>query len=109
MCDLDGVFHALADAKRRHVIDCLRRHDAVSLSDLAEFVAEREREDDADAVPAERVHEVYCSLYHNHIPALEAADLADYEREADSVASTRHTQSSLARARGHVDSLLRES
>lgn len=109
MCDLDGVFGVLADKQRRHVIDCLQRHHVVSLPDLAEYVAEKESGDDTGAVSAERVRDVYFSLYHTQIPTLEEVDLAHYKQENDVVARTQNIQCSLVQARDRVNSLLHDS
>lgn len=109
MGELDEVLHGLADEKRRYVIDCLQEHHVVSLPDLAEYVAEKETGDDIEAISAERVRDVYCSLYHTHIPTLEEGDLARYEQENDVVARTQDVQRSLVRVRDRVNTLLHDS
>jgi len=108
MCDLDVIFRALADRKRRHVLACLQEHHTVSLADLAEFVAGRESGGDATTVSAEVARDVYLSLYHNHVPKLEEADLLRYDQENDLVTRTEDADATLERVRDDLDDLLQE-
>lgn len=106
MRDVDAVFLALADRKRRFALYCLQEHHAVALADLAEFVAERESETEVADLSPEHVRDVYLSLYHYHVPELEAADLARYDQGEDLVAKTEHTDAALETARERVALLL---
>lgn len=106
MCELEDVFRALADERRRHVLVCLQEHHTVSLADLAEFVVERERDESLAEISAEAIRDVYFGLYHNHVPVLEEADLVRYEQEADVVAQTEQTTTRLSSLRDRLDSLL---
>lgn len=83
--EIDRVFHALADARRRTAVDLLHDHGSVTLADLADEVVAREREARLPDVPAEAVRDAYLSLYHRHLPRLEAADIAEYDQERDVV------------------------
>jgi DNA-binding transcriptional ArsR family regulator len=109
MADVDAIFQALADSKRRYVLMCLQDHHTVSLADVAEFVAEHEYETEITDLSDELVREVYFSLYHTHIPKLEAVSLVHYEQETDIVAKTEHTGQSLLKAHDSVTELIHES
>jgi len=77
-----------ADPRRRAALRCLQaRPNPVSLPDVADYVTRREYGLPPESVPDERLH-VYMSLYHDHVPALEAADLVTYSQEADEVELT---------------------
>lgn len=106
MSTLDSVLRALADRRRRVALRCLLEHSTVALADLAELVVERETGEELAAIPAEQVCRVYFSLYHTHVPKLEAAELASYEQAEDVVRSTDRATTVLADARDRVDSLI---
>lgn len=106
MSTVDAIFGALADSRRRHALGCLLEHRTVALADLAELVAEREAGEQLATIPAEQVSRVYFSLYHTHVPKLEAAELVLYEQEEDVVRSTDRTRGALTDACEAIDSLL---
>lgn len=108
MGELEEVFRALADKRRRHVLFCLKEHQSVSLADLAEFVAEREKGKHLTEISSEAVRDVYFTLYHNHVPVLEKADLVHYEQEEDLVVQTEQTVAHITRTRDTLDSLLKD-
>ena len=93
---LDRVFHALADARRRCVVRLLHDHGSLTLADLADEVASRERGARLPDVSGDAVRDVYLSLYHRHLPRLEAADVAEYDQERDAVRWLDTASSSLA-------------
>ena len=75
--------------RRRHLVDCLHEFDEpISLPDLADEVAIREREVDLTDISAEEVKEIYLSLYHNHIPKLANIGVLEYDQETDLVVGT---------------------
>lgn len=80
---LTRVFSVLANTRRRRALRYLRRHESVSLPTLADGVAEREAGRPLHELDAETVKKVYLSLYHAHIPELEAADVVRYDQEED--------------------------
>lgn len=102
----DAVYRALVDQRRRRVLALLRDHHTVRLPDLAESVVENETDADIAEIPGEAVRDVYMSLYHTHVPLLEAADLVRYEQDDDVVAWTDRTAEQLSDARDRVDALL---
>lgn len=108
MGGLDVVYRALVDERRRIALSLLREHHIVPLPDLAEFVAESEFDEDVAAISGESIRDVYMSLYHTHVPLLEAADLVRYEQQDDVVAWTDRTGERLSAARDRVDVLLDE-
>lgn len=83
---VSAVLDCLADKRRRYVIRSLRDDGRMSLTDLAEVVAMREREEPTGEPPAESIKPIYVSLYHNHVPKLEAADLVEYSPSRETVA-----------------------
>jgi hypothetical protein len=106
MRSLDTVFRALSVRRRRLALACLLPHETLTLPDLAELVVERETGERLDDVPADRVCRLYFSLYHTHVPKLEAADLVRYEQEGDLVHATDGTVPALADARAELEALL---
>lgn len=82
---LDRLFESLAHRRRRHVLVCLYEHHAMTLADLADEVAVKVYDQRLDKIPAETVKQIYLSLYHNHIPKLESANMVRYSQSADSV------------------------
>lgn len=82
---LDRTYRVLANARRRYVLEFLERHQEVSLADLAEFIACREKEKPLDEIEEDEVLHVYTSLWHRHIPKLVDAGFIDYEQDEDVV------------------------
>jgi len=80
--DLDDsdVHRLLADRQRRTVVTVLRDSTAVTRSELATAVADRER-GDGDAT-TERVE---TRLHHVHLPVLDEAGVVNYDPEAELV------------------------
>lgn len=71
----DQTFAALADARRREILLALAAHeaDAATLDALA-------------AVSAGDAESLRLSLYHTHLPKLEAAGLVEWDRDGFDVA-----------------------
>lgn len=83
------LYRVLADERRRTVLTVLREHDTpVSESQLARLVAAREAVASPSAITSADRERVQISLYHVHLPHLEAADLV--ERLDDHVVCTQH-------------------
>ncbi|OVE86322.1 DUF7344 domain-containing protein [Natronolimnobius baerhuensis] len=81
--DLETVFSALADERRRTVLAALaNQSDTVSVDALARVVAQREPSAD-DTTAA--VDSIRTSLVHVHLPLLADADLIKYETESGQV------------------------
>lgn len=73
--DRDELFEALTHRRRRRVLALLRGADGpTSLSEVAAELAADEECDD----PADRVE---ISLYHRHVPKLEAAGLVAFDAD----------------------------
>jgi DNA-binding transcriptional ArsR family regulator len=83
--DLNALFETLSHRRRRLLLSCLHEHRRSSLADLAELVAEAESNARIEELSAERVRDVYLSLYHRHLPRLQDADLVEYDQERDVV------------------------
>ena len=73
---LDTAFELLARERRRKVLYCLRDSDGLlSLSELADRIAEREASKSAGDV----YQEITISLSQVHLPKLEDAGVIDYD------------------------------
>lgn len=75
----DDLFSVLADSRRRHVIEILSEHDALSLRALAEEIAGREAEKSDSDVSDASVERMMTSLHHCHVPKLADAGIVLYE------------------------------
>lgn len=83
---VDAVFDAMADQLRRHVIRCLPEEGhAVGLSELAWAVAEVEAAESGTDIAPETVTDIETSLYHLHVPKLEAAGVVEYDQDRNLV------------------------
>ncbi|MGQ3411774.1 hypothetical protein [Natrinema versiforme] len=84
---LDDAFALLADQRRRLLLAVMQTYgEELTLPDAAEEVAVRETGHSVTNISAERVQEVYLSLYHDHLPRLVDAGLLEYDQERDLVA-----------------------
>lgn len=106
MSDLDRAFDALSNTRRRRMLLCLKEHRDVSLADLAELVAEDEYDRNIVGIDGTEVTEIYMTLYHNHLPVLEAAGLIEYDQEEDFVRFREEATPILERAHDRLGLLL---
>lgn len=106
MGELESVFRAVADERRRLALDCVTEHRLLTLPDLAEEVTERETGESVTELPPEQIAETYFSLYHNHVPKLENADLVRYEQEDDLVVQADEAVGTLTRAREALETII---
>lgn len=84
---VDGVGELVFDRRCRYAIHCLRAYqNPLTLADLAEQVAVRERGVPLTEIAATDVKEIYMSLYYTQIPVLESENLVRYDQETDTVA-----------------------
>jgi len=105
MCELNTVFAALADKRRRLALYYLQKHQTMTLPDLAKLIAEQEFEKDVHVLSGEKVTDLYVSLYHKHIPKLEEADLINYKQEDDLVTCANQISTTLDSAKEEVEKL----
>ena len=84
----DKIFSALSDERRRLALAFLAEHQEMTLPDLADQIAERERRTALSDISPEWVTTLYLELYHSHVPRLEDADLVTYSQEHDRVMVT---------------------
>ena len=108
MGEIESVFRAVADERRRLALDCVTEHRLLTLPDLAEEVTERETGESVAELPPEKIAETYFSLYHNHVPKLERAGLVRYEQEDDLVVQADGAVGTLAEARDELATILDE-
>ena len=89
--DLDGLFAALADSRRRTILSVLaNQYHPLSTETLARDVAAREDGVAERAVSQDRVDEVRTSLIHVHLPLLNDAGLVGYDAETDTASYEGH-------------------
>lgn len=86
--DLDELFRALSESRRRVALSLLAAHQDLTLPDLADELAESEHGEPLREIPARTVTDLYFDLYHSHVPRLEAADLVEYSQPQDHVTIT---------------------
>ncbi|EMA45264.1 hypothetical protein C446_02382 [Halobiforma nitratireducens JCM 10879] len=87
---IDDAFDLLSSERRRLFLQVMRTYgEAITLPDAAEEVAVRETGDAVRELSAERVANVYISLYHDHLPRLVDAGLLEYDQERDLVSPAR--------------------
>jgi hypothetical protein len=81
------IHDILCNQRRRHALDHLRRRrEVVSLSELADVVAQRET--GQPTPPADLRQSVYNSLRQSHIPRLEREGVVEYDRESNELRLT---------------------
>lgn len=102
------MLEVLADKRRRRALRCLQRHGELTLPDLAEEVTVREADAPLPELSAERVSEVYFSLYHTHVPKLEEAEFVRYYQEQDFVECQDQVEAEVLRAREELDAILQD-
>lgn len=79
------VFSLLSNDARRRAVAYLAKRDApVTLNDLADVVASPD-ETERDSEPAAARERVAVALHHVHLPKLDAADVVDYDVDANAV------------------------
>lgn len=84
--DVDACLELLADRRRRLLLEVMRTYgEELTLPDAAEEVAVRETGRKVTELSAERVANVYISLYHDHMPRLVEVGLIEYDQERDLV------------------------
>ncbi|WP_440765105.1 DUF7344 domain-containing protein [Natronorubrum sp. DTA7] len=89
--DLDALFGALADSRRRTILIVLgNQYHPLSTETLARDVAAREAETAERDVSQERAEQVLTSLVHVHLPHLNDAGLVTYDLETGSVSYKGH-------------------
>lgn len=87
----DALFAALADARRRTILDVLsHQYQAVQTETLAREVAAKERDMAERDVPTEAVDRLLVPFQHAHLPALRDAGLIEYDAEERTVAYGGH-------------------
>jgi hypothetical protein len=89
--ELDAVFTALADERRRTALRVLSEcYTPITTEAVARDVAAREAETAEYEVPRDRVDDVLTSLVHVHLPLLHDATLVGYDDETERVSYEGH-------------------
>lgn len=80
------AFQLLSHSYRLALLDCLEAYDeTLTLADASEQVASKIEDAPVEEIEAESVKRIYLSLYHSHVPRLEAHDIVQYDQEQDLV------------------------
>lgn len=84
----ERIDELLANRYRRYALCYLYEHpNPISLPEIADRLTRWEYRDPVEERLDERLH-IYMSLYHDHVPVLEAAGLVSYSQAADTVEVT---------------------
>lgn len=86
----DEVFEVLRAHRRRLIITFLADHDvaaneAVTLSELAEYIAAQETNTPRDAVDSASRKSAYVTLYQVHLDTLESAEVIKWDQRSGEV------------------------
>lgn len=93
---LDRLFRALADTRRRTVLDVLSHQlSPIHTETLARELGARERDIPESEVPTDTVDEILVDLTHVHLPHLVDAGLIAYDTDEQTVAYEGHPQLSV--------------
>jgi len=88
---LDQLFEALADHRRRSILDVLsHQYHSIHVETLARELIARSRGSSEQAAGEEPVEALLISLYHNELPLLQDAELIDYDTEEGTVTYEGH-------------------
>lgn len=68
--ELDHVFQALAESRRRYLVYTLKSKTEWELPEIAAKVASWEMNIPEHEIPDEEIELIYASLYHTHVPKL---------------------------------------
>lgn len=88
------IFPLLANDRRRNVLRSLPEHDTISLGELAERLAVRERDPTYD-----RYERILTDLHHSHLPVLVDSGLVHYDVEHETV----HTLGAIESVQPYLD------
>ena len=88
---LDSLFGALADDRRRAVLDALsHQFGPIHVETLARELVADDREQPESDVPSDAVERTLVELQHATLPQLSEADLIEYDTGADTAAYSGH-------------------
>ncbi|WP_227357262.1 DUF7344 domain-containing protein [Haladaptatus salinisoli] len=90
---LDALFAALADARRRTILDSLsHQFHPIHIETLAREIYAKEHGICEADVPTEEVEQVLVGLHHVHLPKLSEAGLIGYDADEQKVAYEGHSK-----------------
>ena len=103
--ELDHVYEALGDPRRRYLCYTLLEDTRWSLNELANKVAAWERELPVSEITSSHWHPVYVSLYHAHIPKLVEEGVILYDDSTETIVAGDNAEQVLAALQGMGASL----
>ena len=87
--EFDTVLDLCRDRHRRIVLAVLANHQrSLTLNDLTKTIVKHNHHLSVTAVSGDELSQIRLSLYHEHIPALEAASVIDYDSDRELVEPT---------------------
>ena len=90
---LDALFTALADLRRRTVLDVLsHQYGPIHVDTLARELGAADANVAESEVPDDDIDRLLTGLHHVHLPILSDAGLVTYDRDAETVSYTGHPQ-----------------
>lgn len=102
--EVDEVFDLLRQARRRYLLDALEGGGGTTVEELVDAVVERESTARGLGPGVDRHDQVRLTMFHNHLPKLEAAGVVDCEYAEGSVTVEDHEKLQLLnRLRSVVD------
>lgn len=82
---MDTIYALLGERRRRYLLYLLVETEYSTVSDLAAWIAARERGEPTDAVPESARRSVHVSLVHHHLPLLADHAVVDYDLRSGDV------------------------
>lgn len=85
--DLDDLFHALSNERRRRALQYLieRDDDQFEMGDVAEVVASQEYDIPRKNLSSDQRQRIYIALYQCHLPQLAKVGLIDYDQKRGTI------------------------
>ncbi|ODR79509.1 hypothetical protein BG842_12355 [Haladaptatus sp. W1] len=103
--ELNHVFQALAESRRRYLVYTLKSKTQWELTDIATKIASWEMDLPEHEVPGGEVERTYVSLYHAHVPKLVDEGVITFEKSTEVIRPGPNAQQVLAALAGAGASL----
>ncbi|WP_423744497.1 hypothetical protein V5735_16420 (plasmid) [Haladaptatus sp. SPP-AMP-3] len=103
--ELNHVFQALAESRRRYIVYTLKSKTEWKLTDIATKIASWEMDTPEHEVSGAEVERTYASLYHAHVPKLVEEGVITFEKPTEVIRPGPNAQQVLAALAGTGASL----
>ncbi|MFD1687177.1 DUF7344 domain-containing protein [Halobellus litoreus] len=98
--EMETVYEALGNSRRRYLCYTLFEDTEWSLTDLATKIAAWENDIPEQAVTEDQREEVYVSLYHAHVPKLVDEGVITFDEATETITTADHAEQVLAALEG---------